>query len=77
MISFSANTVCQVWLLFNFLYGFFLRRNRQLTYGIPSIILLSGIFFIDYWFEQLSIVVLFELLLFLNIRRKNKKNERN
>ena len=25
-------------------------------------------FFIDYWFEQLSVVVLFELLLLLNIK---------
>ncbi|MEP6952375.1 MAG: hypothetical protein ABI863_23990 [Ginsengibacter sp.] len=53
---------------FIFYTGFFLRSIRKLTYGIPLILLLSGVFFIDYWFEQLSVVVFFELLLFLNIK---------
>ena len=53
---------------FIFYIGFFLRKIRRLTYGIPLILFLLAIFFIDYWFEQLSIVVFFELLLFLNIK---------
>ena len=58
---------------FIFYIGFFLRSINKLTYGIPLILLLSGIFFIDYWFEQLSIVVFFELLLFLNIKEATQK----
>jgi hypothetical protein len=57
--------------LFSFLVfylGFFMRRFRILTYGIPVLILMAGIFFTDYWFEQLSVVVIFELLLLLNIK---------
>jgi hypothetical protein len=56
---------------FIFYLGFFLKK---LTYGIPLILFLSGIFFVDYWFEQLSIVVFFELLLFLNIKEEVKES---
>lgn len=56
-----------------FYIGFFLRRYNVLTYGVSLIFLLSAIFFIDYWFEQLSIVVFFELLLFLNIKEDAQK----
>jgi hypothetical protein len=54
--------------LFIFYLWFFARHYKKLTYGIPLLILLLSIFFIDYWFEQLSVVVLFELLLFLDIK---------
>ncbi|MGN6339369.1 MAG: hypothetical protein ACTHML_00245 [Ginsengibacter sp.] len=55
---------------FIFYLGFFLRDFKKLTYGIPLILFLSGIFFVDYWFEQLSIVVFFELLMFLNMKEE-------
>lgn len=54
--------------LFSYYVWFFARHYKKLTYGIPLLILLLSIFFIDYWFEQLSVVILFELMLFLNIR---------
>lgn len=58
--------------LFVFYLAFFAKHYRQLTYGIPILLFVMAIFFIDYWFEQLSIMVMFELLLFLNIKeRKN------
>ena len=47
---------------------FFVRHVGKLTYGLPLILVLSGAFATEYWFEQLSIVILFELLLFLNIK---------
>lgn len=59
---------------FIFYVGFFLKKLKNLTYGIPLILFLSGIFFVDYWFEQLSIVVFFELLLFLNLKEEVKKS---
>ncbi len=58
---------------FIFYLGFFLRNFKKLTYGIPLILLMTGIFFIDYWFEQLSVVILFEMMLFLNIKEKTQQ----
>jgi len=53
---------------FIFYIGFFTKHRKHLTYGIPLLLILTGVFFIDYWFEQLSVVILFELLLLLNIK---------
>ncbi len=47
---------------------FFVKQLKWIAYGIPIILFMSGIFFFDYWFEQLSVVVIFELLLLLNIK---------
>jgi hypothetical protein len=54
--------------LFIFYLWYFARHYKKLTYGTPLLILLMSIFFIDYWYEQLSVVILFELMLFLNIK---------
>jgi hypothetical protein len=51
-----------------FYIGFFTRHFKKLTYGIPILIMMMAAFFMDYWFEQLSVVVFFELLLLLNIK---------
>ncbi len=52
-----------------FLYFFFFAKHRRkLTYGIPILIFTAAILFADYWFEQLSVIILFELLLLLNIK---------
>ncbi len=51
------------------LYGwFFARRRKQLTWGWPILLFTMGLFFLEYWFEQLSVMVFFELLLFLNLK---------
>ena len=55
-----------------FYLGFFLKQYKKLTYGIPLLLLMCGLFFMEYWFEQLSVVVLFELLLLLNIKENEK-----
>ncbi|HWK04822.1 MAG TPA: oligosaccharide flippase family protein [Puia sp.] len=49
--------------------GFFLQRVRSLSYGLPLLLLLGASFLTEYWFEQLSVVVLFEFLMLLD--RKN------
>jgi hypothetical protein len=51
-----------------FYLGFFFKRIKKISYGIPVLLLMSGFFFAEYWFEQLSVVVLFELLLFVDIK---------
>ncbi|MBD1364898.1 hypothetical protein IDJ77_13835 [Mucilaginibacter sp. ZT4R22] len=55
-------------LFFIYYLWFFARHYRKLTYGLPILLLLMAVLFVDYWFEQLSIMVFFELLLFLNIK---------
>jgi hypothetical protein len=58
-------------LLFAVYYlGFFARHYKVLTYGLPLLLLMLAAFFIEYWFEQLSVIVFFELLLLLNIKEK-------
>jgi len=58
--------------LFMCYLGFFAKHYLTLTYGIPIIALVMCIFFIDYWFEQLSVLIFFELLLFLNIKERHE-----
>ncbi len=55
--------------IFAFLYiGFFVRHIRRLSYGVPLLFMLSAGLLTGYWFEQLSIVVLFECMIFLDIK---------
>lgn len=46
----------------------FLKGRVRLSYGLPIVLLMGMAFFTEYWFEQLSIVILFELLLLLDQR---------
>ncbi|MBB3054633.1 hypothetical protein [Mucilaginibacter gotjawali] len=64
LLGVAAFLVFYVW--------FFARHYKKLTYGIPLIILMLAVFSIDYWFEQLSVVIFFELMLFLNIKETSK-----
>jgi hypothetical protein len=50
---------------------YFFRHYKNLTYGLPILVMLVAIFFIDYWFEQLSVILFFELLLLLNIKERS------
>jgi len=56
-----------------FYVGFFAKDYRLLTYGIPLLLFVLFIFLIDYWFEQLSVVVFFELLMFLNVKESKNR----
>jgi hypothetical protein len=60
-------------LFFAYYLWFFARHYRRLTYGLPILLLLMAVLFVDYWFEQLSILVFFELLLFLNIKETDQQ----
>lgn len=56
-------------LAFLFLYlRFFLKKEILSGYGLPLLLLLLSVLGIDYWFEQLSIVPFFELLLLLQLK---------
>jgi len=53
--------------------GYFLKNYRKLTYGIPIMIILLAALCIGYWFEQLSVILFFEVLLLLNIKENSSK----
>jgi len=44
--------------------GIWKRPGR--SYGLPLLLLMAGAFFTEYWFEQLSVVILFELLMLMD-----------
>ncbi|BAV05574.1 hypothetical protein SAMN05421788_108286 [Filimonas lacunae] len=47
---------------------FWARRYRILSFGIPILLLTAGVLLMDYWFEQLSVLFVIELLLFVDIK---------
>jgi hypothetical protein len=51
----------------------FLKHYKILTYGLPILLMAMAMMFIGYWFEQLSILVFFELLLLLDIKENTPK----
>ncbi len=59
-----------------FYLAFFAKQVKKHAAAIPLILFMLGAFFIEYWFEQLSVVIFFELLLFINIKETtvNKNN---
>jgi hypothetical protein len=54
-----------------FYLGFFFKRKKLKAF-LPYLMILTGAFLMEYWFEQLSIVILFELLMFLEIKESNQ-----
>ena len=68
-----AGLLCLLFLYF----GYFIRRVQKKSFGLPLLLVLAGAFFAEYWFEQFSIVVLFELLLFLNIKDTHREEQRS
>ncbi len=60
-----------------FLVGYvwyFLKRWKDLTYFIPMGFLVAGFLVFDYLFEYLSVMVLFELFFFLDLKRNDTAN---
>jgi len=56
---------------------YFLKHYKILTYGLPILLIAMAVMFIAYWFEQLSILVFFELLLLLDIKENSPKTQLN
>lgn len=54
---------------FIFLYlGYFISKRKNLSYGIFIVILIIPLFAFDYWFERLSVMVLFEFIMLLDLK---------
>ena len=61
-------------LLFVFMYlGYFIRNKGYMTYGKIMIISLLAFCLIDYWLEYLSVFVIFELLMMVDIKEQWEK----
>lgn len=67
--------VIGVLLLLLLYFGFFVRRIFVRSFGLPLLFLLAGAFFAEYWFEQFSIVILFELLFFLDMKELRREEQ--
>jgi hypothetical protein len=48
--------------------GYFSSKYRRLSYGRYLMVALLGFFFMEYWFESFSLIVIFELFMLLNIK---------
>ncbi len=57
-----------------FYTGYFLKNGGRKNYGMPLLLLFAGAMAIGYWYEQLSIIIIFELLMLIN-RKEAKKKE--
>ncbi len=53
--------------------GYFLKHYKILTYGLPILFMTMAFLLMEYWFEQLSILLFFELLLLLDIKENSSK----
>lgn len=58
-----------------FYVWFFLKRFKQLSYGRYLLPLCLMFLIFDYWFEHLSILIIFELLMLIDIKEKNRESE--
>ncbi len=56
-------------------FGFFIRNIRKMSYGLPVLFLLAGAFFAEYWFEQFSVVVVFEVLFFIDMKGRREEQK--
>lgn len=56
-------------------FGFFILRITKHSFGLPLLLLLAGTFWGEYWFEQFSVVVLFELLFFIDMKNMPREEQ--
>ncbi|HRO76251.1 MAG TPA: hypothetical protein PLP27_08910 [Crocinitomicaceae bacterium] len=49
---------------------FFFKRFRQFTAGKYLLIMMLLMLLTDYWFEHLNVIIIFELLMFLDLKKK-------
>ena len=52
--------------------GFFVKQLKKLSDGLPILVSLLFFLLVNYSFEQLSVVVLFELIMFINIKEQHQ-----
>jgi hypothetical protein len=55
-----------------FYIGFFMKSIKTISEAVPFLFIMMAAFGMGYWFEQLSIVPVFELLMFLHIKENEQ-----
>ena len=58
-----------------FYTGYYFKYYYRLTYGKYLLVFLLLIFLMDYWFEYISVVVLFEILMLVQLKELKEKNQ--
>lgn len=58
-----------------FYFGFFIKKLPRLSYGKLLLICVFGFLFFDYWYERLSVMVLFELLMLIDLKSETEEEE--
>jgi|GEM_PF-1719443 len=58
-----------------FYLGYYIKKYYSLTYGKYILIFMLLIFIMDYWFEYLSVVVLFEFFMLLQTKELNEESK--
>lgn len=58
-----------------FYADYFSRTVKNKSYALPLFLLTLGAFAIGYWFEQLSIVIVFELMMMINNKDTKESNQ--
>lgn len=60
---------------FLFFYMAYFRAGlKKYTCGLPLTLLMLGALATEYWFEQLSVIILFELMMLINIKTEKKQD---
>lgn len=67
LVGFLLFVLCYLW--------YFVKRVRRNSYALPLLAALLFIFNIDYFIESLSVLLVFELLLFIDIKQKAAPHE--
>lgn len=55
--------------------GFFIYKFRWLRVGRVLLVMILAFFLFDYWFQRLSVMVLFELILLLDVKINSEKEQ--
>jgi hypothetical protein len=55
-----------------FYLGYFFRGSQRNSYAIPVMLIMVAAFAVDYWFEQLSVVIVFEIFMLLDLKEKRE-----
>lgn len=59
---------------FIFYIFYFFRQRRRDSYALPLLLFLLGTLAVEYWFEQLSIVILFECMMLIQQKEKEEQH---
>lgn len=59
---------------FVFYLGHYIKNYREFTYGKYLLVFMLLVFVLDYWFEYISVVVLFEIFMLLQLKELNTES---